>query len=322
MRLTFITALLFITSFCFAQQQNVYFLKNNGEYVQTRDSADYIRIVREPDSSAISLYNVLEYYPNGHEKLTGKSSTVDPPKFEGACTGYYPNGNKQFLADYKDGRLSGNKYEYYPNGALYLIKTYPDEINHHTNQDGYIITAERDSLGKELVKDGNGYFINYDNKFKMVIEEGQLKNSARDGAWKGKDLTLNITYVETYDNDKLVSGISTGKNGDSVKYNRVRGVEPAYKGGLPAFYNYLGHNIHYPDYEKAHNIRGKVLVYFVVEKDGSLSHVKIVKHVSENIDAEAIRVVKDSPNWIPATLYGRRVAVRYTIPINFTLGDK
>ncbi len=319
MRPILITAFLFITSLCFAQRQNVYFLKNNGEYVQTRDSADYIRIVREPDSSAITLYNVLEYYPNGREKLIGKSSTIDPPKFEGACTRYYPNGKKQFLSDYKNGQLSGNEYEYYPNGALYLIKTHPDEINHQANKYGYIITGEYDSLGTQLVKDGSGHYKGYDNKFKSIIEEGDVKNDKRDGVWKGTDIALNISYQETYDNDNLISGISIGKNGDTIKYSKARGIEPSYNGGLKAFYSYLGNNIHYPDYEKAHNIKGKVLITFVVEKDGSLTDVRILRHVSRNIDAEALRVVKDSPNWIAGIEYGRHVRVQYTVPISFTL---
>ncbi len=57
-------------------------------YVQQRDSADYIRVVSEPDSGS-TLYNVFEFYPNGVKKLTGKSSTIDPQKYEGACIRYY-----------------------------------------------------------------------------------------------------------------------------------------------------------------------------------------------------------------------------------------
>jgi TonB family protein len=320
MRPILITALLFISSLCFAQRQNVYFLKNNGEYVQNRDSADYIRVVREPDSSAITLYNVLEYYPNGREKLIGKSSAIDPPKFEGVCVGYYANGNKQFVYNYKAGRLVGDENDYYPNGTVYITKRYSEIANIYTDAiHDYEIVAEYDSTGTQLVKDGTGYYKGYDGKFKLVIEEGNLKDTRREGEWKGKDIGLGITYSETYDNGNLVSGVSVGKNGDTVRYNKARGVEPSYKGGLKSFYSYLGHNIHYPDYEKAHNITGKVLITFLVEKDGSLSKVKILKHVSENIDAEALRVVKESPDWIPGTEYGRKVRVQYTVPISFTL---
>ncbi|WP_183575457.1 TonB family protein [Mucilaginibacter sp. X5P1] len=318
MRPILITAFLFITSLCFAQRQNVYFLKNNGEYVKIRDSADYIRIVREPDSASV-LYNVFEYYPNGHGKLIGKSSVIDPPKFEGTCIRYYANGGKQLVSNYKGGQLIGDEYEFYPNGKPYKAGKYTEDINHNTAIHNYQITAEYDSLGTALVTDGNGYYKGYDDKFKMIIEDGNLKNGKRDGEWKGKNSALNISYVETYDNGNLVSGISTGKNGDIVKYSKTRDVEPTYKGGLKAFYNYLGRNIHYPDYEKSHNIQGKVLVLFVVEKDGSLTDIKILEHVSENLDAEALRAIKESPNWIPGTRYGRPVRVQYTVPIGFTL---
>jgi TonB family protein len=320
MRLIFTTAFLLIASLCFAQRQNVYFLKNSGEYVKIRDSADYIRIVREPDSSAITLYNVLEYYPNGGEKLIGKSSVIDPPKFEGACVKYYASGKKQLISNYKNGDLTGDEYEYYPNGKPYIVRKYPEITNVHNDfKDNYLITAEYDSLGTQLVSDGNGYYKGFDSKFKTVIDEGNLKSGKRDGIWKGKDLGSHITYVETYDNGSLVSGTSIGKDGDSIKYNKIRDEEPRYKGGLKAFYNYLGNNIHYPDYERAHNIHGKVLVLFIVEKNGSLSDVKILNSVSENIDNEALRVIKNSPNWIPGMQYGRKVRVQYTVPINFAL---
>jgi len=319
MRSILITALLFIaTSTCFAQRQNVYFLKNNGEYVQNRDSADYIRVVREPDSSS-TLYNVFEYYPNGRQKLIGKSSVIDPPKFEGTCIRYYANGSKQLVSNYKGGQLIGNEYEFYPNGKPYKVGKYTEDINHNVAIHNYQITAEYDSLGTALVTDGNGYYRGFDSKFKSIIDEGNLKDGKRDGQWKGKDLDLHVSYIETYVNGNLISGVSVGKEGDSVKYSKIRSVEPAYKGGLKAFYGYLGRNIHYPDYEKTHNIQGKVIASFVVEKDGSITDVKIVSHVTVNIDDEATRVIKESPKWIPGTEYGRKVRVQYSIPISFAL---
>lgn len=91
---SFITCFLCLNSF--AQRQNIYLLKNNGRYVTERDSADYTRIVREPDSGTV-LYNVLEYYLDGNPKLIGKSSEVDPIKLEGMTISYYPNKIKNEL---------------------------------------------------------------------------------------------------------------------------------------------------------------------------------------------------------------------------------
>ena len=100
---------LLVASLCFAQRQNVYYLKNNGKYVDNRDSADYFRVVREPDSASV-LYNVFEFYKDTKKKLIGKSTTIDPPKFEGQCVRFYKSGAKQSITNYKNGLAVGDKY--------------------------------------------------------------------------------------------------------------------------------------------------------------------------------------------------------------------
>jgi hypothetical protein len=111
----------------FAQRQNVYFLKNNGNYVDVRDSADYIRIVREPDSTS-TLYNVFEFYLNGTKKLTGKSSKINPPQFEGQCVTYYVSG-RQNLVIIKMDQKQARMWSFIPNGRVYAEFSYPQEID-------------------------------------------------------------------------------------------------------------------------------------------------------------------------------------------------
>src|SRR6201996_6216821 len=114
MAMKFSLIALFILAFvpAFAQKQNVYFLKNNGTYVNDRDSADYIRIVREPDSAS-TLYNVLEFYPNGKKKLIGKSSRIDPPNYQGTCMTFDKNGRKKEIQNFKNNLPAGMQYEYF-----------------------------------------------------------------------------------------------------------------------------------------------------------------------------------------------------------------
>jgi TonB family protein len=313
------TLFLFITvTACFAQRQNVYFLKNNGTYVQQRDSADYICVVSEPDSGAV-LYNVFEFYPNGKTKLTGRSSTIDPQTYEGICVRYFRNGKRQSVTNYKKGKIIGTVYEFYPNGKPYYIRKYADTFK--TDYNGsYLITAEYDSLGTALITDSNGYYKGYDDEFKNVVEEGNIKNGRNDGQWKGMDEGLHIRFIETYDKGKFMGGISIGDHNDTVKY-KAREVEPQYKGGPKAFGNFLANNIQYPDHERANNTQGTVKLSFVVEKDGKVSDVKVVKNVSYNIDKEALRVINLSRNWIPGFQYGRPVQVIFTQSINFSLRD-
>ena len=95
--------------------------------------------------------------------------------------------------------------------------------------------------------------------------------------------------------------------------------EPEFKGGITAFYNFLRNNMHYPEKAKRNNIQGKVFISFVVEKDGSLTNIKVSKGASEDLDAEALRVIKASPNWNPGTQNGKPVRVAYTMPLSFSL---
>ncbi len=307
---------LFITAACFAQRQNVYFLKNNGMYVQQRDSADYICVISEPDSGA-TLYNVFEFYPNGKPKLLSKSTTIESETLEGSCIRYFANGKKSGVSNYKAGKRVGIEYLYYPNGKIYTTKKHPDATVIGVKNYEYIL-SEYDSLGNALVADSNGYYKGYDEKFKNVVEEGNIKNGRHDGQWKGMDEGWHIRFIETYDNGKFIGGISIGEHNDTVKY-KARDVEPQYKGGPKAFNNFLANNIQYPDYERANNIQGTVKLSFIVEKDGKVSDVKVIKNVSYNIDKEALRVLSSSGNWIPGYEYGRPVRVSFTISTNFSL---
>ncbi|MFI5160891.1 MAG: energy transducer TonB [Sphingobacteriales bacterium] len=95
--------------------------------------------------------------------------------------------------------------------------------------------------------------------------------------------------------------------------------EPTPVGGMGTFYEYLMTNIHYPEYEKRNNIQGKVFLTFVVEKDGTLNDIRVLRGVSRGIDVEAIRVLKNAPKWNPGMQSGRPVRVQYNVPLSFSL---
>jgi TonB family protein len=311
--------LIFIGLSSFAQKQNVYFLTDSDKYVSTQDSADYIRIVREPDRAS-TLFNVFEYYPNGKPKSLGKSSTIEPPTYEGEFATFYANGKKKRIFHFSNNRLVGPQYDYYPNGQLYHVKDYAPHILYDDADDKFTFSEEYDSLGTQRIKEGNGYHTEYDSDFKQIVDEGPVKNGKPDGNWKGFDKDVKVKFVETYHNDSLVSGISVGEHGDTVKYT-VREVKPHYKTGTKGFIRYLVKNIYYPDYEKTYNIQGVVVLQFIVEKDGKVSNVKVTQHVSKNLDNEAASVIKDCKDWVPGIQYGRYVRSYFIVPINFALGN-
>ncbi len=85
------------------------------------------------------------------------------------------------------------------------------------------------------------------------------------------------------------------------------------------FRNWVGGKLEYPQIAQENGISGRVMVSFVIERDGSVTNVKVLRGVDRELDAEAIRVVKSSPKWTPGKNRGRAVRFLYNMPIDFTL---
>src|ERR1700761_8681356 len=249
----------------FAQRrQNVYFLKNSGAEVTKRDSADFIRVVSEPDSGS-TLYNVSELYLNDKPKLIGKTSQVDYLRLEGQAMTFYSSGKKQTVVTYKNGIKIGDAYEYYPNGKLYVHKQYlQSKVNpNSTFGEKFSIIDCWDSTGKQLVINGNGYYTGYDKTFKNIKEEGNVKSGLRNGEWKGEDKFEKLTFKESYNNGELLSGESVDEGGKIYTY-KDRELAPEFKGGINGFTHFLVQTIRYPAEARMRNIQGKVIVTFTV----------------------------------------------------------
>lgn len=96
-------------------------------------------------------------------------------------------------------------------------------------------------------------------------------------------------------------------------------VMPQFPGGNSELMRYLGTNIKYPTIAAENGIQGRVVLKFVVSKDGSISNIQIVRSLDPSCDKEAIRVVKGMPKWIPGMQNGHPVAVYFTLPVLFKL---
>ena len=95
--------------------------------------------------------------------------------------------------------------------------------------------------------------------------------------------------------------------------------QPQFPGGMGALNQWLGSNIKYPAMAAENGIEGRVIVQFVVERDGSVSGVHVVRGVDPSLDKEATRVVAQMPKWIPGKQNGSAVRVKYTVPVTFRL---
>ncbi len=111
-----------------------------------------------------------------------------------------------------------------------------------------------------------------------------------------------------------------GLAADTLIFTKVEHM-PEFPGGKEKFYYFLSRVIRYPAVARENNIQGKVILTMVVEKDGSLTHLRVLKSVADDLDKEALRVMSICPKWQPGTQNGQVVRVNYTVPISFTLAN-
>lgn len=284
--------------------------------VAVKDSADFYRMLTPStdDPKEMNLYKVEDYYKDMKPKMICKTHSNRPIlQLEGSSIEFFPNGHRKAIRNYINGKLSGDVTEYFPNGQVYISGVY-GEYN------AIMINESRDSTGRILVKNDSGHYVKYDAEFKDVIEEGNIVNGTYDGEVHGR-LNDSVNYVCTYNKGLLKEGTSYSKSGKKYQFSKTE-IEPQFKGGIDAFFRFLINNIQYPKVAKDNNVQGKVFITFVVEKDGSLTDIKVARGIGSGCDDEAIRVLRLSPKWIPGLQYGVPVRVQYTMPLSFTLSVK
>ncbi len=106
---------------------------------------------------------------------------------------------------------------------------------------------------------------------------------------------------------------------EETKVFDVVEVMPSFPGGQSALFEYLSKNIKYPVVAEENGVQGRVIVTFVVERNGSITDVQVAKSVDPSLDKEAVRVIKSMPHWIPGKQNGSAVRVKFTVPVTFRL---
>ncbi|RPA69097.1 TonB family protein [Cyclobacteriaceae bacterium YHN15] len=126
------------------------------------------------------------------------------------------------------------------------------------------------------------------------------------------------TFFESSDKSATKSTLSFG---DNEIFDVVENA-PEYNGGFEAWANYLKENLSYPERAKSNKIEGVVYLVFVINKEGKVESPEILRGVGYGLDEEALRVVKESPDWIPGMQRGQKVNVRMRLPVRFKLPDE
>lgn len=124
------------------------------------------------------------------------------------------------------------------------------------------------------------------------------------------DVIPSHLYIRVYaENDTSIQ--------DEPIFTRVE-ESPEYIGGDRAMYKFLKENIKFPEEAKQAKISGRVTLWFVIEKDGSIKIVKVLRGLGYGCDEEAVRLIKAMPKWKPGKQRGKAVRVYYTIPVIFS----
>jgi len=148
------------------------------------------------------------------------------------------------------------------------------------------------------------------------IQNAVVSNVTQDG-----EIKPNLTLVTPSLNGNG-SGLEkevAGAGEDKEIYRGGVDEYPEFAGGMKAFTKYMERNLRYPSQAQEDGIQGKVFLSFVVEKDGSITDVKVLRGIGFGCDEEAMKVIKKSPLWKPGKNKGIPVRVRYNMPINFNL---
>lgn len=167
-----------------------------------------------------------------------------------------------------------------------------------------------------------------ENLSEKVEQESEAFSSVSDNpVVRAVDETARVAAVKVQEEKALEEATSLSMASDTAEtksgkeFPCIPETFPQFPGGHVALFEYLSKNIKFPKSKENEDVKVRVVTTFTVEKDGSITHAKIVRSQGEAFDNEALRVINGMPKWIPGTQNGKAVRVKYTLPITFSTTD-
>jgi antitoxin component YwqK of YwqJK toxin-antitoxin module len=273
----------------------------------TEKNYKYIRVVKDYKNANQKSYEVKDFYKSGKIAMSGTTSKRDKIIKTGTFVYYYENGNIKQESYYVDNKLSGKQIDWYENN----IKKSEKEIVWDSKTEDYNIKTLQfwNKEGQQTAIDGNGQFEDSDDK---VYEKGELKNGVKQGIWEGKNLKEKFSFTEIYNEGKFISGVSTDENNTKYPYKELI-TKPTPAKGMSDFYSHIGKNYKTPDVQ---GLKGKIYTTFVIDTDGSITNIRVLRDVGYGSGKEAIRVIASYGKWIPGKMRGINTKATYSIPLN------
>lgn len=268
----------------------------------------YYRIISDFYKNQMT-YKMIDHYKSGG--ILSEYYSTDK-KFKspiGLYKEYFENGNLKKSLYYEESQPIGVYTTWYENGSKQTDGEYIKAKNGDDKKSILKIDAYWDSEKNQTVTSGYGYYSYTDEN---GCEEGKITNGLRDSIWAGFDRKIDYTYVEKYRDGNLIAGISTDNIGVRRIYHHEE-IKPEFSGGINEFYRYVGKTFRVPQIE---GLQGKLFVSFVIQKDGEIDDIQIIRSLGEAVDQEAYRVLSESPAWKPGKIRGIPIKLIYSLPIN------
>lgn len=257
------------------------------------------------------------YYPNGAISLVGK---YKKGKKHGTFEGRYPTGEMQMKAKFKEDKPVGEMLTFFVDGTVSSRALYGDERGelqtYHSNGN---LKSRGNFTSDGLI----GIWYTYNDM-------GLLEDSTDFSQKETREIIDFSGLAEEYDPyqgdeelrkrvRRIYEGNEEEKASASPSLSEFPDKDAEFPGGNEAMFEFIRTNVWYPIDAIEKKIQGVVQVTFVVESDGTISHLAVSNGVHELLDLEAIRLVLTMPNWIAAEIDGRKVATRCRLPIRFRL---
>lgn len=277
----------------------------------TQEKYKYYRIIKDYYLNK-DEYLFTQYYSSDKIESEGISTNKDYFMKKGEVVSYYENGHLKSKINYIDNHQSGKCFFWYENGNKKL-------------EGEFIISKENQKLDSKLkiinfwdldnnqkVKDGFGEYIDKESFITITTSNGKIENGFKEGIWKGSSEKYNFLFEENYEKGNLIGGTSIDENNIKYNYNIIEAL-PEIKGGMTVFYSFLRNNFKMPDIP---GLNGKVMTSFIINENGDISDLKIIRSLNPIVDKEAIRVLSKFKGFSPALVRGIKVKSNYVIPIS------
>jgi membrane associated rhomboid family serine protease/antitoxin component YwqK of YwqJK toxin-antitoxin module len=274
---------------------------------------------QEEDRPSYSMTKV--FYDNAWKEVEGPFTAMyfrigardSAMRWQGPLRDYYRNGDVQMKGGYKDNLRDGVFLYYsdrktYESAGRYSKGRSVGKWEHfHWNGklkeevfygNGAFTRNTWDSLGRPQVVNGYGKSVTWHDNG-VILEEGEYRNGKKEGYFRGYHRDGSPYYEELFRDNDLIRGVAITKDGKRYVYDDLSEY-PTPEGGMPAFRKYQMGNM------RKDNIRdaGSVKVVFNVGVDGSMWDFTILESSCADCNAEAIRLVKEGPRWLPGVLHG------------------